>query len=197
MTGEEKAERPNANYRLSKGESGNLADEENLQFHYKREERLAKAPQAVRELYAEKKPARFSLFRPFASNKPMPMLFLTILALCATLIVLSKTGALEKAHSLDGAKIEITGTRFEGTAIIVVRKTLKKENSALYTGAVDVAVSPAVKSMEEEYPVFYHRIFFSAAREEEYRFAVPFDSEELAMVLQTEKSSLKIKLKPE
>jgi hypothetical protein len=197
MTNDDKTERPNANYQLSKPDGGNLADEENLHFYYNRESRLAKAPKAVRELYANKKPARFSLLRPFISNKPTSMLFFAIMVLCATLIVLSVTGYLGKSHSLDGVKLEIKGTRFEGMVIMVVRKTLKKGNLSGYTGAVDVAVSPAIKSKDEKYPVFYHRIFFSLAPEEEYRFAVPFDSEELVMVLQTEKSSLQIKMKPE
>jgi hypothetical protein len=176
---------------------GKSADEENLQFHYDREKRLAKAPQAVRELYANKKPARFSFLGPLVSNRPTAMLFFAILALCATMIVLSVTGYLDKSYSLEGARLEIKGIRYEDMVILVVRKTLKKGVFSQYTGAVDVAVSPAVKSKDEEYPVFYHRIFFSLAPEEEYRFAVPFDSEELVMVLQTEKSSLQIKMKPE
>jgi hypothetical protein len=197
MTGDEKIERPNANYRLSRPLGGASVDEENLHFHYDREERLSKAPQAVRDLYAEKKPARFSLLRPFISNKPTSMLFLAIVILCATMIVLSVTGYLDKSYSLDGARLEIKGIRYEEMVIMVVRKTLKKGSFSQYTGAVDVAVSPAIKSKDEEYPVFYHRIFFSLAPEEEYRFAVPYASEELVMVLQTEKSSLQIKMKPE
>jgi hypothetical protein len=197
MTGDEKTGRPNANYQLSKPEGGSLVDEENLHFHYSRESRLAKAPQSVRDLYAGKKPARFSLLRPFISNKPTSMLFFAIVVLCATLIVLSVTGYLDKSYSMDGVRLEIKGIRYEEMVIMVVRKTLKKGNFSGYTGAVDVAVSPAVKSKDEKYPVFYHRIFFSFEPEEEYRFAVPFDSEELVMVLQTEKSSLQIKMKPE
>jgi hypothetical protein len=197
VTGEEKTERPNAAWRLSRPEGANPADEEHLRFHYNRESRLAKAPQAVRDLYAEKKPARFSLLRPFVSNKPTSMLFFAIVILCATMIVLSVTGYLGKTYSLDGVKLEIKGIRYEETVILVLRKTLKKSNLSAYTGAVDVAVSPAIKSRDEQYPVFYHRVFFSLAPEEEYRFAVPFDSEELVMVLQTEKSSLEIKMKPE
>jgi hypothetical protein len=196
MTGDEKTGRPNANYKLSRPEGGNSIDEENLHFHYDRESRLAKAPQAVRELYAAK-PARFSFLRPLVSNKPMSMLFFAIVVLCATMIVLSVTGYLGKSYSLDGARLEIKGIRYEEMVIMVVRKTLKKGNLSAYTGAVNVAVSPAVKSKDENYPVFYHRFFFSLAPEEEYRFAVPFNSEELVMVLQTEKSSLQIKMKPE
>jgi hypothetical protein len=197
MTSDEKTERPNANYKLSRPEGGASVDGENLHFHYNRESRLAKAPQAVRELYANKKPARFSFLGPLVSNKPTSMLFFAILALCATLIVLSVTGYLDKSYSLGGARLEIKGIRYEEMVIMVVRKTLKKGNFSSYTGAVDVAVSPAIKSKYEEYPVFYHRIFFSLAPEEEYRFAIPFDSEELVMVLQTEKSSLQLKMKPE
>ena len=192
---EEKPQRPNANYKLSKPDNAPI-DENDLHYHYNRENRLAKAPRTVQELY-DRKPARFSLMRPLVSSRPMAIMFFTIMILCATLIVFSLTGRLSTSHSLDGTRLEIKGIKYEDMVIMVVRKTLKKKAASVYTGAVDVAVSPAVKTEDEEYPVFYHRIFFSTAQEEEYRFAVPFDAPELVMVLQTEKSTLQIKLKTE
>jgi len=62
---------------------------------------------------------------------------------------------------------------------------------------VDLAFAPAVQTAGEDYPVFYHRVSFSQKREEEYRFAVPFDPPELVLVLQTESSTLKAKIKTE
>ena len=86
--------------------------------------------------------------------------------------------------------------KFEENAIVMVKKTAPKKKSPDFTGAVDLAVSPIVKA-GEEYPVFYHRIFFSLAPEEEYRFVVPFASSELGIVFQTERSTLIINVKPE
>jgi hypothetical protein len=113
--------------------------------------------------------------------------------MCAVILIFSATGLFNKTYSLEGNKLDIKGTGYEGTAIIVIRKTVNK--SQAYTGAVDIAVSPSVQVEAGEYPVFYHRIFFTLEADEEYRFVIPFDSPQIAMVLQTEKNSLKITVK--
>jgi len=205
MTEENKKLRPNANYKLSKPDGPNPAAEENLVFYYNRERRLEKAPQAVRDLYAEKKTG-FNLLRPLVADKPRATVFFTIIFMCAVIIIVSivtKTGG---AYSLEGNRIEVSGTRFEGATIVVLTKTVKKNAGHAYTGAVDVAVSYPVgggangvvsNGGDEDYPVFYHRIFFSMETVEEYRFAVPFDAPEQLLILQTEKNTLQIKYKPE
>ena len=123
------------------------------------------------------------------------MLFFTIIALCAMIFLLLIFGKLDNTYSLDGNRIDVKGARFEEMIIVIVRKSVGK-GAAGYTGAVDVAVSPAAKA-NEDYPVFYHRIFFSLEPEEEYRFAVPFNAAEIVMVMQTEKHSVNIVLKPD
>ena len=190
------AKRPNANYKLSKPDNAeNINGEEKLTFYYNRERRLAKAPQSVRDLYAsEKTPGGFNLLRPLVADKPRAVLFFTILIICAAIFVLSILGKFDSSYLLDGNKIEIRGTVYEGTAIVMLRKTAANERNTPYSGAVDIAVSPAVQA-GEEFPVFFHRVYFSLEPVEEYRFAVPFDSPELLMVIQTERSILKIKLK--
>jgi hypothetical protein len=106
-------------------------------------------------------------------------------------------GFFDNSYTLDGNKVEISGTKFEDVVIVVLKKTVKKgaSRSNAYSGAVDVAVSP-LASGNEEFPVFYHRVFFTMEPVEEYRFAVPFDSPELLMVLQTEKNSINARFKP-
>ena len=193
----DKPQRPNANYKLSKPDNAGNPKEEELVFHYNREHRLAKAPQSVKDLYADKKQYRFNLLRPLIADKPRAFVFFTILIICAAIFLLSILGYFDKWYSLDGNKIEITGTKFEGTTIVVLKKTLKKGQVSPYSGPVDIAVSPAEESEDEELPVFPHRIFFSMEPVEEYRFIAPFDSPELLMVLQTEKDTIYIKLKTE
>jgi len=208
MTEENKKPRPNANYKLSKPDGPNPAAEENLVFYYNRERRLEKSPQAVRDLYAEKKTG-FNLLRPLIADKPRATVFFTIIFMCAAIIIVSivtKTGG---AYLLEGNRIEVSGTRFEGATIVVLTKAIKKNTVNAYTGAVDVAVScPGGGANSgangvvnggagEDYPVFYHRIFFSMETVEEYRFAVPFDAPEQLLILQTEKNTLQIKYKPE
>ena len=186
--------RPNANYKLSKPDTENSIEEEKLTFYYNRERRLAKAPQSVRDLYTQKRQYRFSLLRPLVADKPRAILFFTILIICAVIFLLSILGYFDNSYLLDGNKIEIVGTGYEETTIVVLKKTFKKGLSSPYSGAVDIAVSP-VEINEEEFPIFHHRVFFSLEPEEEYHFVVPFDLPELLMVLQTEKSTLQMKLK--
>ena len=183
--------RPNAKYKLSKPDDYTPAEEE-LNFYYSREKRLAKAPQKVRDLYTVKRQNRFNLLRPLIADKPRAILFFTIVIICLAILLLSILGYFDKSFSLNGNKLEISGIGYKEATIVVIKKTIN--SNSVYTGAVDIAVSPVVQTEDEQYPVFYHRIFFSLEQEEEYRFVVPFDSPQLAMVLQTEKSTLKIKV---
>jgi len=197
--------RPNANYNLSHPEPPpdklyQPGAEENLTFHYSRERRLAKAPQAVRDIYNDTKPVRFNLFKPLIADKPRAMLFGSIIILCVIILFFSNNGLFDSSYVIDGNRIEITGTRFEGATILVLKKTIRSGIAALtsspYTGVVDIAVSPQANE-NEEYSVFYHRVFFTLNKTEEYRFAVPFDAPDLLLVLQSEKSNLQFKFKPE
>jgi hypothetical protein len=189
---EDSEKRPNANYKLSKSDDAGIP-QEGLTFHYNRERRLAKAPKEVQDLYKEKKTGRFNPLHLLLADRPRKVLFFSIVLLCIIITILSILGLLETAHILDGNKITVSATNFEGTTIIVVRKTVEKTN--VYTGPIEIAVS--VPTEEEEYPVFYHKIFFTVENEEIYRFAVPFEDPELLMILQNEKNSLKLIIKPQ
>jgi hypothetical protein len=206
MTEEEKKPRPNANYKLSKPDGPNKAAEENLVFYYSRERRLEKAPQAVKDLYnKDKNNRRFSLLGPLVADKPRATVFFTIILVCVAIIIVTLVNKTGGVYSLSGNSITISGTRFESATIVVLTKTVKKNAGNAYTGAVDIAVSCPVNGIVndsvvnngEDYPVFYHRIFFSMESIEEYRFAVPFDSPEQLLILQTERNTLQIKFKPE
>jgi hypothetical protein len=184
-------QRPNAKYKLSK--QNIKPGQEQLNFHYSREHRLASAPAGVRELYNEQNNKRFNIFSPLVADRPRRFLFGTIIIMCVVILVFSATNLFNKTYSLEGNKLDIRATGYEGTAIVVLNKTAN--NTSAYTGAVDIAVSPVAREGLEEYPIFYHRIFFTLEPNEEYRFVVPFDSPQVAMVLQTEKNSLKITVK--
>jgi len=189
--------RPNANYKLSKPDGKNPIEEKNLVFYYNCDRRLEKAPQAVRDLYAEKKQSRFSLIGPLIADKPRAFIFSSIIILCVFIILLSIMGYLDSSYSLDGNKIALRGTRFEGTTIIVLKKTVKKGFDSGYTGSVDIAVSPVLITEDGKHTVETFRYFFTNDPVQEFRFVVPFDVPELAVILQTEKNSLNIKLIPE
>ena len=186
--------RPNSNYKLSKPDDAVLDENEELHFYYDRERRLEKAPQSVKELYKKKDNTRFSLLRPLVADKPRKMLFFSIIVLCIMIWIIALLGFFDSSYSLDGNKLEISGMVYEGITIIEIKKT---QNNVFrsYSGSVDIAVSiPAAG--EVDFPVFYHRIFFTLEKEEQYTFAVPFDDPLLLMVFQTENTSLRITFNP-
>ncbi|MDR2717848.1 MAG: hypothetical protein LBB89_07290 [Treponema sp.] len=202
MSDNEEKKRPNANYQLS---NKNI-NEEQLVFHYNRERRLAKAPQIVRDLYKAEPPRRFSLLRPLISTKPLAMMFGSIVVTSILILVVSALGLAGNSHNLDGNRLSLQAIQYEGAVIVVVKKTLPKgvlarfsSTTTAYTGAVDIAVQPVIKAAVEQEPqaVFYHKIFFTLEPEEIYRFSVPFESGELAIVFKTEQKTIGVTLKAE
>jgi len=186
--------RPNKKYSLSKPDGAPSADE-GLIFYYNREKRLANAPKEVQDLYKEQKKNRFGFLGSLVADKPRRMLFIIIILLCLAIFTLSRMGYFDMTYVLDGNTIDIKGTYFEDMTIVNLKKTAK--NADAYTGAVDIVISPIVLNEEEQFPVYSHRVFFTLEKEEGYRFAVPFSDDELLMVLQNEKSTLQLKIKPE
>lgn len=185
--------RPNEKYALS-GQN-KPANEEELNFHYSRERRLEKAPQTVRNLY-ERPLHKFSLIGPLIADKPRATIFFTIVFLCVVIIMLSIFGFMGKSYYLEGNKIEITATVIDDVTLIILKKNINANEP--YAGSVNIGVSP-VKPIESDvdFPVFYHSVSFTLQEEERYSFTVPFNEERLAIVLQTEKSSLEMIIKPE
>jgi hypothetical protein len=185
-------QRPNSKYKLSK-QNIKPGQEENLNFHYSREHRLASAPVGVRDLYDEQSNKRFNIFSPLVADRPRRILFGTIIILCIVILIFYTMNLFNKTYSLEENKLDIRATGYDGTAIVILKKTAN--NTSAYSGAVDIAVSPVAQDETEEYPVFYHRIFFTLEQIEEYRFVIPFDPPQVAMVFQTDKNSLKITVK--
>jgi len=199
----EEKKRPNANYQLS----GQNVDEKNLVFHYNREHRLAKAPQAVRDMYNKpQQPYRFNLLKPLVSTRPLAMMFGSIIIACILILIISALGLAGSSYNLDGNRVSLQAIQYEGAIIVVVKKTIPKDiftrlssAAAPYSGAVDIAVQPVIKAGSDQEPqaVFYHKIFFTFEPEEIYRFSVPFDAKELAVVFNTEKKTLGVTVKAE
>jgi hypothetical protein len=189
--------RPNANYKLS---NVNINEAE-IVYHYNRERRLEKAPQAVRDLYQEQPRRRIGLVYTLVGNKSGAMLFGTIVLLCIMMLLLSFFGFTGDSRELDGNILSVKGKNYEGTVIIEVGKKPRKDKFArsvkLYTGPVNIAVFPPAKTGREQsqHDIFYHKIFFTNESEEYYRFSVPFDQSELTIIFQTEKKALSMTVK--
>ena len=207
MSDNEEKRRPNANYKLS---NENVNKEDQITFYYDRERRLAKAPQSVRDLYnaPTTTTGRFNLLRPLVRTKHLRMTFFSIIIICVLVAALSLLGFTGTDYTLDGNYLSIQAIKYEGAIIIAVDKSVKKSGLAArlsrsntaYTGAVDIAVQPAVKADSGDWQpenIFYHKIFFTVEPNEYYRFSVPFDAEELALVFKTEKKTLGFTVKAE
>ncbi|MCL2441846.1 MAG: hypothetical protein FWD13_00055 [Treponema sp.] len=184
--------RPNKNYKLSKPDNAD-SSHEGLTFYYSRERRLENAPKEVQDLYKEQKKSRFSIFGTLVADRPRRILFVIIVILCAAIITLTITGYLDPSHTLDGNKIVLSAINVSGETYIKITKTAR--NDKAYAGAIDIVVS-SLKPNEQN-DVFAHRIFFTMEKEEVYSFKVPYNEPELLMVLQNEKNTLQLKIKPE
>jgi len=202
MSDNEEKKRPNANYPLS----GQNVDENNLVFHYNRERRLAKAPQAVRDMYNNQRlPYRFNLLKPLVSTRPLAIMFGSIIIACILILIISALGLAGSSYNLDGTRVSLQAIQYEGAVIVMVKKTIPKDiltrfsSATPYSGAVDIAVQPVIKDGVDQKPesVFYHKIFFTLEPEEIYRFSVPFDARELAVVFKTEQKTLGVAVKVE
>jgi hypothetical protein len=195
MSDSEERKRPNANYRLS-NENANI---EEITFYYDRERRLEKAPQAVRDLYKEEPPRRFGFFQSLVGSKPRAILFFTIIVLCAMIFILSSLDYFGSTYNLDGNRLSIQAISYEGTILVALKKTAQKNALSLlnpgYTGAVNIVVLPADNIQPEN--AFYHRVFFTHEETENYRFAVPFETDELLLIIQTEKRTLNVRIQPD
>ena len=198
---ENTSNRPNANYKLSKEKTR----EDELVFYYNRDRRLEKASQEVRDIYRLEGQTRFNLFKPLINTKPKRAMLVFIALLCIVILALSIFGYASDTYSLEGNELSIMAIKYDGAVILALRKTVKKNIlmrfNSVYTGAVDIAVSPALKSDSntsiEDIEVFYQRIFFSMEPEENYRFSVPFDAVDLLIVIKTEKKTISTTIKPE
>ena len=186
--------RPNAKYKLSHEK----IQGEEIVYHYSRERRLEKSTKAVKDLYMEPPRRRFGFLNTLISSRPNAMLFGTIIFLCAVMLIFSFFGMGGGSRELEGNIISVKGVNYEGTILIEVRKTHRKDRLARnikpYTGPVDIAVFLPAKAGREQPPanIFHHRIFFTNEKEEHYFFTVPFDQSELAFIFRTEKKTLNI-----
>jgi hypothetical protein len=181
-------QRPNAKYPLTEKKTGT----EELVFYYSRERRLSGAPPPVKALYEETPKKKFGLFRSLTATRPLTMLFISILFLCAAIVIISTVNA-GTSCTLGGNRITVEAVQFRGETMVAMTKTVTDAENA-YTGLVDIGVAPALsgESGAEDYPLFTHRIFFSLNTEEEYRFSLPFEANKLLVVLQGEQDAARL-----
>lgn len=172
-----------------------------LVFYYSRERRLENASQAVRDLYEEGSSRRPGIIRSLTSTKAHVMLLMSIIMIVAAYTMITffnRSGG--KAVGMGGNTLTFSAAVFSGTTYMVVKKEAAS-NGRIYTGEVDIAVSPVLSSQERqdgvEAPIEASRIFFTAEPEEDFSFALPFEAAELQILIQTGEGRLALKIRPE
>jgi hypothetical protein len=199
MSDNEEKKRPNAKYKLSKE---NIRPEE-LTYFYDRDKRLANAPRAVKDLYKEQPPQRRGFLRLFVRNKPRSMTFISIIMCCVLMIIAANVAG--NARNLGGNRLSFEAIKYEGLIIVTLKKKAVKNllvrNNQPYTGTVDITALPVRKpadgQKQQADELFNHRLSFTNERQEQFRFVLPFDSDELVLVLQSDKQTLSMTVKPE
>ncbi|MCL2138951.1 MAG: hypothetical protein FWH41_05410 [Treponema sp.] len=193
MSEENKKKRPNENYQLSHQKT----DKDGIIYYYDRERRLSKASQSVRDLYKEEPPRRFNLLRPLMNSRPKAFMFISIVVICGFMFALSFLGYLDNSYQLEGNHLDIKAYKHEDIIFISLKKTIPKSITGrlqpAYSGNVDISVTARMDSQQN----FFHNVYFSSEPVESHSFTIPFYSDELLVVLQSEKETLRLMLKPE
>jgi len=197
MGDSEEKPRPNAGYKLSRD------NQDGITWHYNREHRLANAPQLVQDMYRERKPQRPGI-KSFLSSKPGAVTFISIILICIMAFITSFVFSKGNTHSLDGNRLAIQAEKYEGMVLVTLEKKSEGFQSRVrpaYIGAVDITVLPVSQTdtgqPDQPANMFNHTIMFTRESPKHFAFTVPFESDELVLVLKTGKKTLGITVKVE
>ncbi|MDR2618530.1 MAG: hypothetical protein LBC62_06640 [Treponema sp.] len=185
--------------RESKPRENRVEDNQDLVFHYSREHRLARASLAVRELN-ENAPARRGFVRALAGSKANIFVLVSILVICAMFVLGSRLGGRNNDSFKLGGNDVILSIKKSGSTLELSLQKEAPENGEVYTGLVDIAVSPAQRKPPrgEENPqpdITTGRIFFTYTRQEAYSLSLPFAEGEFIVILQSENERIIRRLK--
>ena len=154
-------------------------------YHYSRERRLSRASEDVQAIN-EGKTARPSIFKTLFSNRSNRFVLIAILIFTAFGFSTRFTGGERQQHAvrLGGNILVMTIFPLEDTLFLGILKSAP-ETGELYTGAVEITVSPAGAKTETEEapPVFAHRIYFNPVESESYQISIPFEGTDFFVAL--------------
>ena len=199
MTDNEKKQSSSADFT-----DGPVALDDNVErdavFYYSRERRLERASQTVRDLH-DGKPIRPSLSKTLFATKGNVLVFATIVIFTVfglTSRMVGRERDSVRAVSLGRNSLALTIVPVEGALVMGMIKTVPKSGE-FYTGAVDIAVSPATSSTKDgeqpqSPPVFTHRIFFNPVQSEHYQVSLPFEGTGFILLINTGEEQKSVRL---
>ena len=176
--------------------------ERDVVFHYSRERRLLRASPEVRALNEGTLSRTGFLKTMFATNSSRMLVFVILFTFAASALAFRFMG-LETENGqpqyqgliLGRNTLAITIYPIEDMLFLVILKNAP-ESGELFTGAVDIAVSPVSAAGEESPQVFTHRVFFSLLEFESFQISLPFYKEnDFFVVLQTEEEQRAIRVR--
>lgn len=167
-------------------ETVNAEENQEIKFYYSRDDRLKRASAEIRAMNLPMERPKF--FKTLLGNRGNVMILMSILIICMMYYFGNRfMGSSETELTLGNNRIAASITEEGGILFLSVQKTYRKDAYA-YTGAVDIAVSPASPGAGESPQVLAHRIYFSLNSPENYIISLPFDSEiaRFVVMFQTE-----------
>jgi len=167
----------------------NKVTEKDLVFYYSREKRLEKASPRVQALYDDQPKKRLALFSSLVDSKPKALLFTSIVVICLLILFLTYLAPQGSSADIGSNGIAVSALKYDGVTFIVLKKTRLKNDA--WAGLVDMNVSAGGAAS-------YNRaVFFSDEQTEEFRFSLPYESDELLFSLQAGPDTLNIRIRPE
>ena len=171
-------------------------------FYYSREKRLRRASKPVLDISNPAVKQKTSLFRTLTATKPLTFLFISIITICAAIIMLSHFLNIERVRTLGNNTVTVSIIGSGDNSYITIKKTMQDADvTAAYAGAVDVAVSAYSKENKskegEENPIHAERIYFGLEQEEIIRFVAPFRGEKILVLMEAGAERVLFTITPE
>ena len=120
--------------------------DEDLNFHYNREERIKKAPELVQQYYSgEMKMIPKGLFKVIFANRASKLMFFAVLLLFAAVLMTNFLGSGDNVRLLSDCRMELRSFSFEDKVYVSLclkpRKAEKAKNVPVPVTAVFTAIN--------------------------------------------------------
>ena len=161
-------------------------DDGRIKFYYSREKRLERASQAVRDINSGKIPQKKGLFRTLTATKSLTYLFISVITICAAILILSRFQKAQSERKLGNNTVAVSVIGSGENSYITVKKSIQSSGAKnaspldVYTGPVDVAVSAS----GEGNPIHVEQLYFGMESEELFRFIAPFRGKKLVILME-------------
>ena len=162
-------------------------EDREIVYYYSREHRLRRASAAVRELNNTSRPGAI---KAIAGHRANLLLLVSILIVCVAILMSSRfSGRSSTGFGMGNNTLSVFAEEEAAGFCLYIQKTIPA-GKEVYTGAVDIAISPARPKGGGEAPIYTDRIYFSLVSPEYYKFPLPFGGDRFIVILNTEEESV-------